>query len=148
MRLKAAAFVAAFAVVTSMLAGSAAAQDVSLDPAEVAIPAVGENITFALNVDNIDGLFGWQIDFVYDNAVLSFVDYSGGDFLKGSGGQTIDVGGAAGAPFGPDADGDVRGHTDSASARWNADCRRADYASARYQVRVRHVVRVKPGGLS
>ncbi len=104
MRLKAAAFVAALAVGTGMLAGSAAAQDVSLDPAEVAIPAVGESITFALNVD-IEGLFGWQIDIAYDNAVLSFVDYSGGDFLKGSGGQTIDVGGAAGAPFGPDADG-------------------------------------------
>ena len=76
MRLKAAAFVAAFAVVTSMLAGSAAAQDVSLDPAEVAIPAVGENITFALNVDNIDGLFGWQIDFVYDNAECSTTNCS------------------------------------------------------------------------
>lgn len=105
MRLKAAALGAAFVVATAMLTGPAAAQTVSLDPAEVAIPAVGENITFTLKVDSIVGLFGWQIDFVYDNAVLGFVDYAGGDFLEGGGGAKIDVGGDAGKPFGPDGDG-------------------------------------------
>ncbi|MEO2005270.1 MAG: PKD domain-containing protein, partial [Candidatus Poribacteria bacterium] len=105
MRLKAAALGTAFAVMTAVLAGQAAAQTVSLDPGDSAIPAVGEEITFTLKVDSIIGLFGWQIDFVYDNAVLEFVDYSGGDFLESGGGAKIDVGGNGGDPFGPDGDG-------------------------------------------
>jgi|SaaInl4_135m_RNA_FD_contig_61_861615_length_1612_multi_16_in_0_out_0_1 PKD repeat protein len=104
MRLKAAALGAAFAVVTSLLAGSLAAQTVSLDPAEGAIPAVGESVVLTLKVDNIDGLFGWEVDFAYDNTVLSFVSYAHGDFLSG-GGATFDVPTGAPAAFGPDGDG-------------------------------------------
>ncbi len=104
MRLKAAALGAAFAVVTSMLAGLAAAQVVSLDPADSAIPAVGESVELTLKVDNIDGLFGWELDFVYDNAALAFVSYAHGDFLAG-GGATFDVPTGAPAAFGPDGDG-------------------------------------------
>jgi PKD repeat protein len=68
-----------------LIAGAAGAQVVSLDPATAAAPDAGKTITFTLKVADIQNLFGWQADVVYDKAVLKFAKFEEGGFLKSLG---------------------------------------------------------------
>ena len=88
--------------VNARLAGT---PTVSISPTSVALPAIGQEFTMTLRVMDIQDLLGWEIDFVYDNRVLRFVDYAGGDFLTSNGGTAFDVGGDTTRAFGPGADG-------------------------------------------
>ncbi|GIX06705.1 MAG: hypothetical protein KatS3mg115_1108 [Candidatus Poribacteria bacterium] len=78
------------ALILSAVTPWALAQVVFLDPPEQELPPVGETVTLSLQVQDIQGLFGWQIDVVYSSAVLEFTDFTEGDFLK-QGGATFAV---------------------------------------------------------
>ena len=49
---------------------------------------IEDTFTIELGVENMDGLSGWQADFVFNPAVLNAVEVNEGDFLKESDEQT------------------------------------------------------------
>jgi len=54
---------------------------VSLSPANVASPSVGEQLTFSLNIANGQNVFGYQATVFFDHTTLKYVDSTNEDYL-------------------------------------------------------------------
>ena len=95
---------------TAMSYGAAV---VSVDPAEMESPAVGEQLMVNINIMGGAGILGYEVDISYDPTALSFVGSANADYLpagsfatqpvQSEGGVKISAASLAGAA--PDADG-------------------------------------------
>ena len=56
----------------------------SIDPAEIESPAVGETLTVNVNISGGAGVTGYSIDVLFDPTALSFVGVQVGDYLPGA----------------------------------------------------------------
>ncbi len=59
-------------------------QMVSLDPASVESPAVGEQLTVSINITGGVNVFGYAVSITFDPTALNFVGVELGDFLPGA----------------------------------------------------------------
>ena len=55
---------------------------VSVSPASVPSPAVGEQLTLSLNIANGENVAGYQGTVVFDPSALRYVESANGDYLK------------------------------------------------------------------
>ena len=90
---------------TAMSYGAAT---VSVDPATVESPAVGEQLTVNINIVGGAGVAGYQVDVNYDTTALSYVSSANSDYLPA---------GAFAVPDQTPADGSVRPRSDFSC--WN-----------------------------
>ena len=63
---------------------------VSLEPAQTQLPSAGGAAEFHIQIDDIEDLFGWQIEIAFSSSVLQFDRFIEGEFLK-RGGATFAV---------------------------------------------------------
>jgi hypothetical protein len=81
-----------FAVIlASIIVGQARAQQatVSVVPASYTVPAVGTSFTVNVTVQNVENLYGWQLQLYYPNDVLNGTSVTEGPFLKTGGFPTF-----------------------------------------------------------
>ena len=74
-----------FTVQISVTAIEQSNATVSVSPASVQSPDVGEEITFSLNITNGTDVAGYQATVLYDRTALRLVDFTEGDYLAADG---------------------------------------------------------------
>ena len=57
---------------------------VSIMPASVTSPAVGEQLTFEIQVAGAENVFGYELTLMFDSAALRYVESANGDYLSGA----------------------------------------------------------------
>ena len=57
---------------------------VSIMPASVTSPAVGEQLTVAIQVAGVENVFGYEITLAFDATALRYVESANGDYLPGA----------------------------------------------------------------
>jgi len=87
--MKSYAFHVIIIVFMSMLAFGAYAATIMIDPATQETPAAGGTITVDVNVMDVTGLFGYQLDLVFDNTALNLSTILEGEFLGSDGVSTF-----------------------------------------------------------
>ena len=65
------------------------ATNVMIDPPTSDISEVGEALTVNVKIDDVTGLFGYQLDLAFDNTALKFSSIQTGEFLGNDGSDTL-----------------------------------------------------------
>ncbi len=84
---------------------------VSIDPAEIVSPSVGEQFTVSINIMGGKGVAGYEIHISFDPTALKYVSSANADYLPGAVGPPADISEnklivVAVDPFGGMSDGD------------------------------------------
>jgi hypothetical protein len=82
-------FCAIILIYISVFAFGIYAATVKIDPPTQASPAAGGTISVDVEVENVIGMYGYQLDLVFDNTALKFSSIEEGEFLSKDGGPTF-----------------------------------------------------------
>ena len=93
-------FCAIILIYISVFAFGTYAATVKIDPPTQASPAAGGTISVDVEVENVIGMYGYQLDLVFDNTALKFSSIEEGEFLGKDGTVTYAICGLVGQMVG------------------------------------------------